>query len=106
LYDAYHHAVVANKAGRTAAEKYTVVGPICESGDVLARDRDLPEVERGDIVAMLDAGAYGFSMASVYNGQPRCPEVLVNGGSAELIRRGEDRSVFLSGQIVPARLLR
>ncbi len=106
LYDAYHHAVVANKAGRTAEEKYTVVGPICESGDVLARDRDLPKVERGDIVAMLDAGAYGFSMASVYNGQPRCPEVLVNGGSAELIRRGEDRSVFLSGQIVPARLLR
>lgn len=106
LYDAYHHAVVANKADRKPEEKYTVVGPICESGDVLARDRTLPKVERGDIVAMLDAGAYGFSMASVYNGQPRCPEVLVNGGRAELIRRGEDRSVFLSGQIVPPRLLK
>jgi len=106
LYDAYHHAVVANKADQKPEEKYTVVGPICESGDVLAKDRTLPKVERGDIVAMLDTGAYGFSMASVYNGQPRCPEVLVNGGRAELIRRGEDRSVFLSGQIVPPRLLK
>jgi len=106
LYDAYHHAVVANKMDLEAVGKYTVVGPICESGDVLARDRDLPEVERGDIIAMLDAGAYGFSMASVYNGQPRCPEVLVNEGGAELIRRGEDESALLAGQIVPARLLR
>ncbi len=106
LYDAYHHAVIANKADGAPEERYTVVGPICESGDVLAKDRTLPKVERGDIVAMLDAGAYGFSMASVYNGQPRCPEVLVNGGRAELIRRGEDRSVFLAGQIVPPRLLK
>ncbi|HRW83477.1 MAG TPA: diaminopimelate decarboxylase, partial [Methanothrix sp.] len=106
LYDAYHHAVVANKADHKPEEKYTIVGPICESGDVLAKDRTLPKVERGDIVAMLDAGAYGFSMASVYNGQPRCPEVLVGGGRAELIRRGEDRSVFLAGQIVPPRLLK
>lgn len=106
LYDAYHHAIVANKADRKPEERYTVVGPICESGDVLARDRDLPEVERGDLVAMLDAGAYGFSMASVYNGQPRCPEVLVAGGRGELIRRGEDRSVFLAGQVVPPRLLK
>ncbi|MCR3884737.1 MAG: diaminopimelate decarboxylase [Methanothrix sp.] len=106
LYDAYHHAVVANKMDREDEEKYTVVGPICESGDVLARDRALPKVERGDVVAILDAGAYGFSMASVYNGQPRCPEVLVSGGGAELIRRGEDESALLAGQVVPARLLR
>jgi diaminopimelate decarboxylase len=106
LYDAYHHAVVANRADQAPEEKYTVVGPICESGDVLAKDRDLPKTERGDIVAMLDAGAYGFSMASVYNGQPRCPEVLVEGGRTELIRRGEDRSVFLAGQIIPPRLLK
>lgn len=105
LYDAYHHAVVANKAGEKPTEKYTVVGPICESGDVLAKDRNLPSVERGDLVAMLDTGAYGFSMASIYNGQPRCAEVLVNDGKPELIRRAEDRSVFLSGQIVPPRIL-
>ena len=106
LYDAYHHVVVANKADGRAEERYTVVGPICESGDVLAKDRNLPRIERGDLIAMLDAGAYGFSMASVYNGQPRCPEVLVGGGRAELIRRGEDQSVLLSGQVVPARLLK
>ena len=106
LYDAYHHVVVANQADARVEERYTIVGPICESGDVLAKDRDLPKVERGDLIAMLDAGAYGFSMASVYNGQPRCPEVLVDGGRAELIRRGEDRSVLLSGQVVPARLLK
>lgn len=106
LYDAYHHVVVANRADGRAEERYTVVGPICESGDVLAKDRELPKVERGDLIAMLDAGAYGFSMASVYNGQPRCPEVLVNGGRTELIRRGEDQSVLLLGQIVPARLLK
>ena len=106
LYDAYHHVVVANKADGRAEERYTVVGPICESGDILAKDRNLPRIERGDLIAMLDAGAYGFSMASVYNGQPRCPEVLVGGGRAELIRRGEDQSVLLSGQVVPARLLK
>jgi len=105
IYDAYHHAVVANKAGEDPKETYTVVGPICESGDVLAKERTLPEIERGDLIAMLDAGAYGFSMASVYNGQPRCAEVLANEGEVELIRRAEDRSIFLAGQIVPPRIL-
>jgi len=60
LYDSYHHVVVANKAGMKAEETYTVVGPICETGDVLAKDRRLPRVERGDVLAFLDAGAYGF----------------------------------------------
>lgn len=106
LYDAYHHLVVANKADQEPKETYTVVGPICESGDVLAKDRRLPLVERGDVTAMLDAGAYGFSMASLYNGQPRCAEVLVHQGRAELIRKAEDSSVFLNGQQIPPRLLR
>jgi diaminopimelate decarboxylase len=105
LYDAYHHVVVANKAGRPAEEKYTVVGPICETGDVLAKDRQLPKVERGDILAFFDAGAYGFSMASQYNGQPRPAEVLVSGDKAELIRRAEDYSVLLAGQRIPPRLM-
>jgi len=105
IYDAYHHAVVANKADGKPEEKYTVVGPICESGDVLAGDRMLPAVAMGDIMAILDTGAYGFSMASQYNGQPRCAEVLVNGGRAELVRRAEDFSALLAGQVVPPRLL-
>jgi len=105
LYDSYHHIVVANKADAPAAGKYTVVGPICETGDVLARDRALPEIRRGDILAVLDAGAYGFSMASHYNGQPRPAEVLVSGDVAESIRTREGFSVLLACQRVPARLL-
>jgi len=106
LYDSYHHVVVANKAERPVEEKYTVVGPICETGDILAKDRLLPKVERGDILAFFDAGAYGFSMASQYNGQPRPAEVLVSGDKAELTRRAEDYSALLQGQRIPPRLMR
>jgi diaminopimelate decarboxylase len=105
LYDSYHHVVVANKAGRLAEEKYTVVGPICETGDILAKDRQLPKVERGDLLAFFDAGAYGFSMASQYNGQPRPAEVLVSGDKTEIIRRAEDFSALLAGQRIPPRLM-
>lgn len=105
LYDAYHHVVAANKAERNAEETYTVVGPICETGDILAKDRKLPGLERGDILAFLDTGAYGFSMASQYNGQARPAEVLVSGSNAELIRRAEDYSSLLQGQRIPPRLL-
>jgi diaminopimelate decarboxylase len=106
LYDSYHHVIVVNKAGKDAEETYTVVGPICETGDVRAKERRLPLVERGDVLAFLDTGAYGFSMASQYNGQPRPAEVLVSGGEAEVTRRAEDTSALLAGQNIPARLLR
>lgn len=105
LYDSYHHVVVANRAGAPAEETYTVVGPICETGDVLAKDRRLPKLERGDVLAFLDAGAYGFSMASQYNGQPRPAEVLVSSSGAEPTRRAEDASALLVGQRIPPRLM-
>lgn len=105
LYDSYHHVVAANRAGRPEEEKYTIVGPICETGDILAKDRLLPKVERGDVLAFFDAGAYGFSMASQYNGRPRPAEVLVNGDMAELTRRAEDNSALLAGQRIPPRLM-
>jgi len=105
IYDSYHHVVVANKADQPAKETYTVVGPICETGDVLAKDRRLPALERGDVLAFLDAGAYGFSMASQYNGQPRPAEVLVSGDRVEVTRRAEDASALLAGQNIPARLM-
>ncbi len=82
-----------------------MVGPICETGDILAKDRRLPEIGHGDVLAFLDAGAYGFSMASQYNGQPRPAEVLVSGIRAEIIREAEDHSALLAGQRIPARLL-
>lgn len=89
MYGAYHGVVVANKADRLPAHRYTIAGPICETGDLLAEDRDLPAVEAGDLIAVLDAGAYGFAMSSQYNGRPRCAEVLVRGSDAALMRRRE-----------------
>jgi diaminopimelate decarboxylase len=66
-----------------------LVGPICESGDFLALDRTLPAVGEGDLLAVMSAGAYGFSMSSQYNSRPRAAEVLVDGARATLIRRRE-----------------
>ena len=73
--------------GRTAAT-YDVVGPVCESGDWLGRDR-LLDVEPGDVLAVLSAGAYCMSMASNYNGRPRAAEILVSGNAARVVRRRE-----------------
>jgi diaminopimelate decarboxylase len=66
-----------------------LVGPVCETGDFFARDREIPEVKEGDLVAILDAGAYGMSLSSNYNSRPRPAEVLVEGKRARLIRRRE-----------------
>jgi len=89
MYGSYHAVAVANKADRLPAHNYTIAGPICETGDLLAEDRDLPAVGAGDLIAVLDAGAYGFAMSSQYNGRPRCAEVLVRGPEAALMRRRE-----------------
>ena len=72
--------------GRSAVD---VVGPVCETGDFLARDRALPPVETGDLLAVLDAGAYGFCMSSNYNLRPRAAEALVEDGKVRLVRRRE-----------------
>ncbi|HLB70522.1 MAG TPA: diaminopimelate decarboxylase [Candidatus Methanoperedens sp.] len=105
MYDSYHHVVVANKASSPPEDIYTIAGPICETGDILAKDRELPRVEKGDLIALLDAGAYGFSMSSQYNGRPRCAEVLVKNGASDLIRSREDVEDLLAKQRLPARLM-
>jgi diaminopimelate decarboxylase len=105
LYDAYHEVIVANKLEKTADHTYTIVGPICESGDILARDRRLPRVEKGDLIAVLDTGAYGFAMSSQYNGRTRATEVLVHQGQVDIIRARESYGDLLLGQNVPPRLL-
>ncbi len=105
MYDAYHEVVVANKVNERASELYTVVGNVCESGDIMAKDRILPKVERGDLVAILDTGAYGFSMSSQYNGRPRCAEVLVCNGKADLIRSRESIEDLIRNQKIPARFI-
>jgi diaminopimelate decarboxylase len=87
LYDAYHE-VAAVVPRDTPPRRYDVVGPICESGDFLARDRDLA-VAPGDLLVLLSAGAYGMAMSSNYNTRPRVAEVLVDGEALHLIRRRE-----------------
>jgi diaminopimelate decarboxylase len=105
MYDSYHEAVVANKAGDKDAGTYTVAGPVCESGDILAKDRQMPHVVKDDIIALLDAGAYGYCMSSQYVGRPRSAEVLVHDGQAELIRKRETYDDLLQNQLIPGRLL-
>jgi diaminopimelate decarboxylase len=89
MYDSYHEVIAANKADRNGTTLCTVAGPICETGDILASDRLLPHLVAGDILALLDCGAYGFAMSSQYNSRPRCPEVMLKGEGAALMRRGE-----------------
>lgn len=100
MYGSYHHVVVANKLNAQDEETCDVVGPICESGDVLARDRRLPNVEEGDLFAVLNAGAYGFAMSSQYNARPRAAEVLVKNGSCALVRERENLDDLMRGQRV------
>ncbi|HEX9198523.1 MAG TPA: diaminopimelate decarboxylase [Acidobacteriaceae bacterium] len=88
LYQAHHEILPVAKAGSTGSV-VDVVGPVCESGDFFARDRELPKVKPGDLVVLLDAGAYGMVQASNYNTRPRPAEVLVDGTVAKVIRRRE-----------------
>ncbi len=101
MYNAYHRVAVANKMNEKEKEVYTIVGPICESGDILAKDRKLPIIEKGDLIAIFDTGAYGFAMSSQYNGRPRCSEVLVSGSKWWIIRERETFGDLLVRQRVP-----
>ncbi|MCW4006894.1 MAG: diaminopimelate decarboxylase [Candidatus Bathyarchaeota archaeon] len=98
MYGSYHHILVANKLDAPPTGKYDIAGPICESGDLLAKDRSLPELEEGDLLAVLNAGAYGYSMSSPYNTRPRAAEVMVNNGKYKLIREREQLSDLMRGQ--------
>ena len=86
------------RAGK--AKIVDVVGPVCETGDFFARDRKLAPVEPGDLVALLDAGAYGMAQSSNYNSRPRAAEVLVEGEKARLIRRRETMADLLASEIL------
>jgi len=88
LYSAWMNIVPVNKALVRPAKRYDVVGPICETGDFLGKDRELT-IAAGDLVAVRSAGAYGFSMSSNYNARPRVAEVLVDGDTAHLVRQRE-----------------
>lgn len=102
LYDAYHaiEAVEDDRARITA----DVVGPICETGDFFARDREIAPVPPGGLMVVLSAGAYGFSMASNYNTRPRAAEVLVDGARFDVVRRRETLDDLLGPESIPASL--
>jgi len=93
LYESYHQIVPVNQlsksesASMSKAEKMDVVGPVCESGDFFAQDREMPELHPGDLLAVMSAGAYGFVMASNYNSRPLPAEALVSGDRIALIRK-------------------
>jgi diaminopimelate decarboxylase len=98
LYQAHHEIVpIRPRPGRARA--VDVVGPVCETGDFFARDRKLAPLEAGDLVALLDAGAYGMAQSSNYNSRPRAAEVLVEGAKARLIRRRETVADLLAVEI-------
>jgi len=100
LYDAYHHIlpVIRRKRKTVFAD---VVGPICESGDFLAKDRELKKIKQGEYLAVMSAGAYGFSMSSNYNSRPRPAEVMVKGREHFLIRKRETYSDLIRNDRIP-----
>ncbi len=100
LYGSYHQIQPLEKKSRET-QMVDVVGPICESGDFLARDRGLPMVQPGDVLAVMSAGAYGFTMSSNYNSRPRAPEVLVKGDQYYVIRRRETWEDLIQCESVP-----
>lgn len=100
LYDSYHNIQPVELKEREDILS-DVVGPICESGDYLARGRAIPELERGELLAVMSAGAYSFSMSSNYNSRPRIPEVLVRDETFSVIRSRETRADLVRGESVP-----
>jgi diaminopimelate decarboxylase len=101
LYGAYHGLQpVAKKADRSAI-RADVVGPICESGDFLAADREMPDIKRGELLAVMSAGAYGFTMSSNYCSRPRVAEVMVDGDRFEIVRERETYEDLVRGERVP-----
>jgi diaminopimelate decarboxylase len=104
LYGSYHAIIPVHRVEGTPTLTADVVGPICESGDFLAKDRELPAVQPGDLLAVMSAGAYGFTMASNYNARPRLPEVLGKGDRYLVIRRRESYEDLIRGEEIPEEL--
>jgi diaminopimelate decarboxylase len=98
MYEAFHRIVPVVKRDEKA-QKYDVVGPVCESGDWLGRDRELA-IAPGDLLAICSAGAYGFVMSSNYNTRPRAAEIMVDGERARLVREREEVTQLFAGESI------
>jgi diaminopimelate decarboxylase len=101
LYQAHHEIVPVTQPAGGEAVKADIVGPVCESGDFFARNRDFPAMHAGDLLAIRTAGAYGFSLASNYNSRPRPCELLVDGNRVHLARRRETYEDLVRGESLP-----
>jgi diaminopimelate decarboxylase len=103
LYGSYQaiQPVVKTEAETIIAD---IVGPICESGDFFAKDREIGRPQRGDLLAVMSAGAYGFTMASNYNSHPKAPEILVDGDKYYIVRKRESLEDLINGEVIPAEL--
>ena len=100
LYDSFHAVQPVEMTG-TGKVKTDLVGPVCETGDFFAKDREMPSFQPGDLVAVMSTGAYGFSMASNYNSRPRPPEVMVKGALFSVIRSRETYDDLVKGERIP-----
>ncbi len=101
LYDAYHEIMPVREITASHYKETDVVGPICETGDFLARSRPLPELASGSLIAVLSAGAYGFTMSSNYNSRPKVPEVMVYGNRFYVVRRRETWHDLVATESIP-----
>lgn len=101
FYDSFHEIIPLEKNEKAKKELVDIVGPICESGDFLAQDREIQTTESGDYLAILSAGAYGFVMSSNYNSRPRSAEVLVSGNKFHTIKEREKFDDLIRGEKVP-----
>ncbi len=101
LYGSFHGVkpVVKDQDGMVVAD---IVGPICESGDFLVKEREVPMFRQGDLIAFMSAGAYGFAMSSSYNSRPRVAEVMVKGGRFEVVRQRETVEELIKGEKIPS----
>ncbi len=104
LYGSYHHIMACNKNEKDKILKYDIAGPICESGDILGKQRELTKLKEGNYLAILDAGAYGYVMSSNYNSRPRSAEILISNGYSFKIREAENYDDLLKSQIIPEHL--
>ena len=104
MYDSYHHIVDASKMNSQDCQEVDIAGNVCESGDLFARDRLMPDVCEGDVLGILNAGAYGFTMSSNYNSRPLAAEVLVNNGKPVIVRERQTFEDLYAKQSIPPHL--
>jgi diaminopimelate decarboxylase len=100
LYEAYHEILPVEQRAQASLQTADVVGPVCESGDFFAREREVPELRAGELLSIMSAGAYGFVMASNYNSRPRAPEVIVDGARFHVVRERESFDDLVRGERV------